>query len=156
MSEMVAIFVVALLLFGPKKLPELARMLAKGLSEFRRAKNELKNTFDTHMRELERETQAETKSLPQTTTYTPGKYSYPYEDYERYQTEAQDTGMGAEPTPMYGQSPTTPTDVKAEEARDAKLSAPVEGTVPRAPSTQQSSVAPHPVTSLAPEEEHQA
>ncbi len=54
-QEMMVIVILALLLFGPKKLPELARLLGKGLTEFRRAKNELKSTFDTHMRELERE-----------------------------------------------------------------------------------------------------
>ena len=56
-QEMFGIFLIALLLFGPKKLPELGRLLGKGLSEFRRAKSELKTTFDTHMRELEREAQ---------------------------------------------------------------------------------------------------
>ena len=54
-QEMFLIVLLALLLFGPKKLPELGRMLGKGLTEFRRAKNELKNTFESHMQELERE-----------------------------------------------------------------------------------------------------
>jgi len=54
-QEMFAIVLIALLLFGPKKLPELGRMLGKGLTEFRRAKNELKSSFEGHMRELERE-----------------------------------------------------------------------------------------------------
>lgn len=53
--EMFVIVLLALLLFGPKKLPELGRMLGKGLTEFRRAKNELKNTFESHMQELDRE-----------------------------------------------------------------------------------------------------
>ena len=154
MSEMMAIFVVALLLFGPKKLPELARMLAKGLSEFRRAKSELKSTFDTHMRELERETQVDTKSVSGPTTYTPAKYSYPYEDYERYQAEAQDGGVPAELNPLNLHA-TTSTDVKAEEVRETKVSVPVEGTVPRMASTQPSSLAST-AAPLAPQEEHQA
>ena len=154
MSEMMAIFVVALLLFGPKKLPELARMLAKGLSEFRRAKSELKSTFDTHMRELERETQVDTKSVSGPTTYTPAKYSYPYEDYERYQAEAQDGGVPAELNPLNLHA-TTSTDVKAEEVHEAKVSVPVEGTVPRMAGTQPSSLAST-ATPLAPQEEHQA
>ena len=62
MQEMMLIFILALLLFGPKKLPELGRMLAKGLTEFRRAKNELKSTFESHLHELERETRIETSS----------------------------------------------------------------------------------------------
>ncbi len=83
-QEMMVILLLALLLFGPKKLPELARMLGKGLSEFRRAKNELKSTFDTHMRELEREAKLEElKKNPgaaaPTTPYTP--YSYVADEY---------------------------------------------------------------------------
>jgi len=57
-QEMAFIFLLALLLFGPKKLPELGRHLAKGLAEFRRAQNELKGTFEREMRSLEREHEA--------------------------------------------------------------------------------------------------
>ena len=80
MQEMIALFVIALLLFGPKKLPELGRTLGKALTEFRRAKSELKTTFESHMRELERETQLD--SSP--SSYTPAPYTYPYDDYGRY------------------------------------------------------------------------
>lgn len=44
--EIVIIFVVALLIFGPRKLPELGRSLGKGLNEFKRASNELKRTWE--------------------------------------------------------------------------------------------------------------
>jgi TatA/E family protein of Tat protein translocase len=44
-SEMAVIFVVALLVFGPHKLPELARSLGKSLAEFRRASNDLRRTI---------------------------------------------------------------------------------------------------------------
>ena len=40
--ELVFIFLLALLLFGPKKLPEIGRTVGKALTEFRRASNELK------------------------------------------------------------------------------------------------------------------
>ena len=53
--EMVVIFLVALVLFGPKKLPELGKMLGKAISEFRRAQSELKATFEREMHNLERE-----------------------------------------------------------------------------------------------------
>ena len=55
-QEMVVIFLVALVLFGPKKLPELGKNLAKAMGEFRRAQSELKATFDREMQNLERET----------------------------------------------------------------------------------------------------
>ena len=65
-QEMIAIVLLALLLFGPKKLPELGRLLGKGLTEFRRAKNELKTTFESHMQELERE--AKLSETPKSST----------------------------------------------------------------------------------------
>ena len=55
-QEMIVIFVLALLFFGPKKLPELGRTVAKAMGEFRRASAELKSTFDREMNSLERET----------------------------------------------------------------------------------------------------
>ncbi len=81
-QEMIFIFVLALLLFGPKKMPELGRMLGKGLAEFRRAKNELKTTFESHMREIEREAELEKSASQKTTTdYSPARpYSYPYDE----------------------------------------------------------------------------
>jgi TatA/E family protein of Tat protein translocase len=78
---MFLIFMLALLLFGPKKLPELGRMLGKGLSEFRRAKNELKSTFETHMRELERETRLDSASDSSIADYSSRPYPYPYDEY---------------------------------------------------------------------------
>jgi sec-independent protein translocase protein TatA len=60
--EMIFIFVLALLIFGPKKLPELGRSFGKGLAEFRRASNELKSTFQREMDNIE----AETKEVKQT------------------------------------------------------------------------------------------
>lgn len=44
--ELIAIFVLALLLFGPRKLPELGRALGRSFAEFRRATTELKSTFE--------------------------------------------------------------------------------------------------------------
>jgi TatA/E family protein of Tat protein translocase len=44
-SEMAVIFVVMLLVFGPQKLPELARNLGKSLAEFRRASNDLRRSI---------------------------------------------------------------------------------------------------------------
>ena len=44
-QEMIVIFVIALVLFGPKKLPELGRTIGKAITEFRRASNDLKATL---------------------------------------------------------------------------------------------------------------
>ena len=52
--EMVIILVIALIVFGPRKLPELGRSLGKSLGEFKRASNELRNTLDEEIRIEER------------------------------------------------------------------------------------------------------
>ena len=65
--ELIVIFVVALIVFGPRKLPELGKSLGKGLAEFRRASNELKATLEEEVRALETETHPTThyESAPQ-------------------------------------------------------------------------------------------
>jgi TatA/E family protein of Tat protein translocase len=53
-TEIAFILFIAFLLFGPKKLPEIARMLGKGLGELRRASNELKNSLEEEIKNLDR------------------------------------------------------------------------------------------------------
>ena len=53
MPELLLILGLALIVLGPKKLPELARALGKGLAEFRRATDELKDEFRQMEREVE-------------------------------------------------------------------------------------------------------
>ena len=50
MPELIVIFVIALIIFGPRKLPELGRSLGKSLAEFKRASNELKSTLEEEIR----------------------------------------------------------------------------------------------------------
>jgi sec-independent protein translocase protein TatA len=54
-QEMILIFILALLVFGPKKLPELGRTVARAMGEFRRASSELRSTFEREMNSLERD-----------------------------------------------------------------------------------------------------
>jgi TatA/E family protein of Tat protein translocase len=56
--ELMIILVVALIVFGPRKLPELGRSLGKSLQEFKRASNELKNTLDEEISLEERRSAA--------------------------------------------------------------------------------------------------
>ncbi|HPT28905.1 MAG TPA: twin-arginine translocase TatA/TatE family subunit, partial [Bryobacteraceae bacterium] len=77
-QETIVIFVLALLLFGPKKLPELGKNLAKAIGEFRRASSELKDTWQREMTAIERETEEikkETQSAVEST------YDYPDSSY---------------------------------------------------------------------------
>ena len=52
-TEIGFLLFIAFLLFGPKKLPEIARTLGKGLGELRRASNELKNSLEDEIRNLD-------------------------------------------------------------------------------------------------------
>jgi sec-independent protein translocase protein TatA len=54
MGELIIIFTVALIVFGPRKLPELGRSLGKSLQEFKRASNELRHTLDEEVAVEER------------------------------------------------------------------------------------------------------
>jgi len=58
MPELIIIFVIALIIFGPRKLPELGRSLGKSLAEFKRASNELKSTLEEEIR-IEEQQKAE-------------------------------------------------------------------------------------------------
>ena len=64
MPEMIFIFVLALLLFGPKKLPELARQLGKAMAEFKKASNEFKSQLETEMMNIELEERAKQAPPP--------------------------------------------------------------------------------------------
>jgi TatA/E family protein of Tat protein translocase len=154
-QEMLGIFLIALLLFGPKKLPELGRMLGKAVSEFRRAKNELKSTFESHLSELEKEVQVE-KYSGSNTDYSSVHYPYQYDEQGQesiYDSSSLSAGTN-EPSET-GTSPSPP--VSATETQVAETDptishdAPVPGTVPRSNGFQ-----PARSDSLSPEEKNSA
>ena len=61
MPELIMILVLALLLFGPKKLPEIGKQVGRALGEFKRTSNDLKRTIED---EMEKATREEPKSVP--------------------------------------------------------------------------------------------
>src|SRR2546421_651920 len=50
MPELIVIFLIALIIFGPRKLPELGRSLGKSIAEFKKASNELRSTLEEEIR----------------------------------------------------------------------------------------------------------
>ena len=133
-QEMLVIFLVALVLFGPKKLPELGKTIGKAITEFRRAQSELKATFDTHMRELEKESE----SIKEVTrSYTNDIYNH----YSGYDNSYYESGaFGGAPQPSSEANPST-VGVSAPQGAESTVSheAPANGTVPRSPATERAS-----------------
>jgi TatA/E family protein of Tat protein translocase len=127
-QEMVVIFLVALVLFGPKKLPELGKTIGKAITEFRRAQSELKATFETHMRELEKESD----SIKEVTRSYTNEITNHYTGYDN---SYYDSGaFGGAGTPSTEANPST-VSVPAPQGAESSVSqieAPaVNGTVPR-------------------------
>jgi sec-independent protein translocase protein TatA len=120
-QETLAIFILALILFGPKKLPELGRTLGKAITEFRRASNELKSSFDRQMRELEQET-APIKEAASEYPHEP--YSYDYSSVSHY-----DHSAGAEGSEFTASHPQLTSASAPEGAESTTSSVSPEGTV---------------------------
>ena len=65
-QELLIIFVIALLVFGPKKLPELGKSLGKGLREFKKATEDLKSNWEDQMKEVAEPIRETAKDLKNT------------------------------------------------------------------------------------------
>jgi TatA/E family protein of Tat protein translocase len=159
-DKMVLIFIVVLVLFGPKELPKVARTIAKFMNDFKRASSELKETWQRELSALEQETQeirkdltAETDKLTQPgsgynesyyhhdSSYDYGAYGYPDSSSEAA-TAASVAAAGAVTEPATdaateGPAVDTATETASEPAaaEAAPVIAAAEGTVPTDVST---------------------
>ena len=126
-QEMMVIFLVALVLFGPKRLPELGKTIGKAITEFRRAQSELKATFETHMRELEKESES-IKDV--TRSYTNEIYNH----YSGYDNSYYDSGAFGGGVPPSTEANLFTVSVPAPQGAESSVSPneiPVSGTVAR-------------------------
>jgi TatA/E family protein of Tat protein translocase len=120
--EMIFIFLLALVLFGPKELPELGRKVGRALTEFRRASAELKTTFDRELKTLEAETNLkEVQNDLQLDTY-----NYDYSSYEHH----QDGSYVPETYETTADNPYTESASAAQDAESPSATAP-EGVIAR-------------------------
>ena len=74
MPELIIILVIALIIFGPRKLPELGRSLGRSINEFKKASNELRSTLEEEIRieeQREKTAAAAAPATPPTATPTP-------------------------------------------------------------------------------------
>ena len=67
MPELIIILVIALIIFGPRKLPELGKSLGRSLNEFKRASADLQNTLEQEIK-LEEQKEQQTKTRPADTS----------------------------------------------------------------------------------------
>ena len=126
MGEIVVLFILALLIFGPKKLPELGKTFGKGMAEFKRASTELRSTFKKEMDNIERETKDE-KSVTGDVSRDINK-SYYYDDneddyYSDYDYAGTGSGSGAAAGETDGSDTVSKADGKASPASGSGSSA---------------------------------
>jgi sec-independent protein translocase protein TatA len=128
-QEMIVIFLVALVLFGPKKLPELGKTLGKALTEFRRASNDLKATFEREMHTLEREADALKLTADSTANTIYQHASLDQYPGDNYGPDAD--GLAHALTSGSSEAAHEPSTVSASEVESAES----HGTVPKTPAT---------------------
>ena len=126
-QEMMVIFLVALVLFGPKKLPELGKTIGKAITEFRRAQSELKATFETHMRELEKESD----SIKEITRSYTNEITNHYTGYDSSYYDSGAFGAGSPSTEANPSTVSVPATQGAESSVSLAEAPVVNGTVAR-------------------------
>jgi sec-independent protein translocase protein TatA len=75
--ELIVIFVIALIIFGPRKLPEIGKSLGKSLAEFKKASNELRNTLEEEIRVEEQRSTVDTRAATQAPPTSQAVHSEP-------------------------------------------------------------------------------
>ena len=134
--EMIFIFILALVLFGPKKLPELGRTIGKALTEFRRASAELKTTFDRELKTLEAETNLkEVQNDLQLDTYNYDYSSYEHHDGSTHDGSYVDGSYVPQPYESTAETPPTESASATQDAESPSAIAP-EGVIARGTETE--------------------
>ena len=96
--ELVVILVIALIVFGPRKLPELGKSLGKSLGEFKRASNDLRNTLEDEIHVEEQTRREVTKPLDTESEQVPATAS----------ADPTPAAASADPTPAAASADPTP------------------------------------------------
>jgi sec-independent protein translocase protein TatB len=123
---MAFIFILALIIFGPKKLPEIGRQIGKALAEFRRASNEFKWQLEAEMRQLEAEATRErlTTAAPQKPAAELPAAEKPGNNIKPPEMEICPTTFGLEFRPIQPAKPASPELVDPESVKPEELKSP--------------------------------
>jgi len=130
-SETIFLFVLALIVFGPKKLPEIARQIGKALNEFKRASNEFKAQIEQEIAHLEVENK-QTILPPSPAPEGTASRTLNAAPAEASSVEAPALPAAAEDEPLFATAPTEPAPAQGE-------ALPARETVP-SPASQESHV----------------
>ena len=120
--HMIVVFLVVLVVFGPQKLPELARSFGKLMAEFRKASGDFKNAFEEEMRDLER--QARIAELKKQAAEAVAAANAGNESGGRNRCSCGDAGVP-------GGARRCPTPIRLEQVTEAPVITPVAEAVPR-------------------------
>jgi TatA/E family protein of Tat protein translocase len=147
-DKMVLVFLVVLVLFGPKELPKIARTIAKFMNDFKRARSELQETWQRELSALEHETQDIRKELDITNDLT--QTSAGYTDTSYHHDSSYDYGAYGYPDSSTGTaaaSSVAAAEAAAEPAAKAATETAMDGpAVEAAPATAEAT----PVIAAAP------
>ena len=112
--ELLMIMAIALIVLGPKRLPDIAKALGRGLSEFKRASDELKQTFEAEVRSHDNDQQ----TPPPVKLTPPRAMQTPYPD----EANADTPEPSVDPEPVIDkptvETATVETEMKSEESRN--------------------------------------
>jgi TatA/E family protein of Tat protein translocase len=120
-TELIIIFVLALLIFGPRKLPELGRQIGKAMSEFRRASSEIRVAIEDEVREMERQTREATREAEQAVAEA-AREADPLRTFDEPGEPFAAGTIAREPTPAPADlaSPAEPAEEKPADAHSGK------------------------------------
>jgi sec-independent protein translocase protein TatA len=109
--ELIVIFVIALLVFGPKKLPDLGKSIGRAMAEFKKASDDFQDSVKTEMREVEKQVDLEeVKKLGKIDLSTESAYQEP--------TKTAEEGQSTDQTGESGESHERPAGQKSEETKN--------------------------------------
>ncbi len=95
MQELIVIFAVALLVFGPQRLPELARSLGKGMAELRKTLHGVKDQIDSEMDEIEKPLKEKIQEIAEETKITEAEVLADITKAEKGTTTGEEKGKNA-------------------------------------------------------------
>src|SRR5260370_33128010 len=107
--HLVVIFLVALVVFGPEKLPELARTLGRLMADFRKASGDFRSTLEEEMRDLERQAR-DTQQKIKAAVQLQGPSAAPMDGPEEAGAPAEGAPREAEAPPASSSETTTPAE----------------------------------------------